>query len=104
MRAQKNLQEAQARLDRAKADLACTQFDIARRLDENASNPGLEQARLWASDPITQAAPDLLRKFASPHFSEAQKQLQELEDKAQRPQELGNIHRLKIWLCFAQYG
>jgi|GEM_PF-2750227 len=95
--AQAALEEAQSHLDRTKADWAWIQFDIAHRLDGRDPDAELEEARLWAYDPVMQAAPDLIRKLASPQYSEAGEQLQELKQKVQRPQELGEIDR---W----QYG
>ena len=94
--AQANLKESQSNLDRTKADLAWTQFDIAQRLAPHAPVTGLEQARRWAYDPVTQAAPDLVKKLSSPHFSQVKGQLEELKYKAQRAQELGDIARLQF--------
>ena len=91
-----NLKKAQSHLDRAKADQALIQFDLAHRLGGPGLAADIERAYLWARDPVAQAAPGLLRKLASPQFSEAQGQLQELKQKAHRPQELGDIERLRF--------
>ncbi|MBN1993909.1 MAG: hypothetical protein JW953_14510 [Anaerolineae bacterium] len=94
--ARNHLAKAQAHLDRTQADLAWIQFDLAQRLDSREPVTGLAQARLWAYDPVAQAAPDLIRKLASPQFSEVETQLQELKDKVQQPQELGDVNRLQL--------
>ena len=93
--ARANLQKAQLQLDRTKADLAWMQFDVAQRLGAALPQKTLEQAQRWAHDPISEAAPDLIRKLASPNYSDAKSQLQDLRQKAQRPQELGDIERLQ---------
>jgi len=95
--AQANLEAAKTNLDRSKADLAWIQFDIAERLGAGEQTTGIEQACLWAQDPVTQAVPDLLRKLSSPHFSEVvSKKLKRLKSRAQSPQELGDIERLQF--------
>ena len=94
--ARANLNRAQSSLDRSQADLAWIQFDIAQRLNNGKPVTGLDQARQWAYNPVAQAAPGLIRRLASPHFSEIGAQLHELAQRAQRPQELGDINRLRF--------
>jgi len=94
--ARKNLTKAQTHLDRGQADWAWIQFDMAQRLDNNHSTTGLEQAQQWALDPVAQAAPGLVRKLTSPQFSEIEDQLRELQNKVQRPQELGEVNRAQF--------
>ncbi len=95
-RASMNLKQAQMYLDRTQADLAWVQFDIAQRRGARGLSLGLEQARLWAYNPVKQAAPDLIKLLASPDFAHALIQLQDLKQKAQKPQEVGNIARLQL--------
>ncbi len=90
-----NLKDVRLHLNRSHADLAWIQFDIAQRLGASDAAIGLEKARQWAYDPVQQSASQIIRKLASPNFSEVKIHLQELSQKAQRPQENGDVNRLQ---------
>lgn len=94
--AQFNLWEAHNSLDRTKADLAWIQFDLVERRGTEVQITEIEQARLWAQDPVAQAAPNFLEQLSSFRFSQASEQLVALGDKVEGPQELGDIERLSF--------
>jgi hypothetical protein len=93
--AQNDLKAAQINLDRTKADLAWIKFDIAERLQNEKHTGDISQSRLWACDPVSQAAPDLLKRLSSPNFSEVAVQLSDLKNRAQGSHELGEVQRLQ---------
>ncbi|MGB0387737.1 MAG: hypothetical protein ACPGWR_23210 [Ardenticatenaceae bacterium] len=89
-----HLEMANANLEQAKADQAWIQLDIAKRRGANVQPTEIEQARLWAQNPITQAGQNLLEKLSSYKFTPAAIQINELEQKVKSPQKLGEIQRL----------